>query len=308
LLALALLPGIGALGACAAGAAGPQVRIEPLAAEELVWLGRPDPRLELLGAARLASADRRFGGFSGLRLRDGRLHALTDHGILWDAPLPALEPWRVTPLGIPGRAGRLDSEALEIDRDGGWLVTLEGSNELLRFDGLDGAGAARATPLPPPLAQAPANRGVEAMARLADGSLLLIAEGPATSPAGVVAVRLLADGRHEVARYRSAPAFAATDAVAIDAGVLVLERRVSILGGLETRLALLAVEVEVAGTLPPVLEGRELGRFRFGQTGENFEGIAAAPQPDGGYELLLISDDDLGAVLRTVLLRLRLRP
>ncbi|MCX7932146.1 MAG: esterase-like activity of phytase family protein, partial [Rhodovarius sp.] len=144
-------------------------------------------RLRPLGGLVLDRAAIGFGGISGLALApDLTLTAVSDRGRWWTAPLllaggvpVGLGPLRSGPLrdsaGLPLPRGFLaDAEALAAAPEGGWYVAFEGRHRLVHYADLDGPG--RPLPAPPGLAQAPGNGGIEALAVLADGRLIALAE------------------------------------------------------------------------------------------------------------------------------------
>ena len=82
--------------------------------------------------------------------------------------------------------------------------------------------------------------------------------------------------------------------------VIVLERRLSLLGGLEARLASFDVALLREGA---VVEGQELARLGTDSIAENFEGVAAAAAGDGQTAIYILADDNFVPLQRTVLLQ-----
>jgi hypothetical protein len=243
--------------------------------------------LTLLSAFQLASKDKRFGGLSGLSVGpDGRLYAVSDHGF-WlsasmlldpDGALKDLVDWRIAPIltttKLPVRGSLRDAEALAQARDGSFLVAFEGLHRIWRYS--PPPRTFESTPvsvqIPSAVAQAPSNGGIEALATLADGRLLIIAE----------------------------EGFRVTDCAALNNGdVLVLERRYVPFGILSARLTRVK-----AGSLRPgaKLAGKELLKLEQPLAVENFEGIAVQ-QTSNGTMIFIVSDDNYSSFQQTLLLQ-----
>ena len=262
----------------------------------------------------LASGDARFGGLSALWVApDGaRLIAASDRGTLWlaepehadDGTLVGFTGWRGVEPGVaPGDPiGReRDAEALAVAGDH-LVIAYEGAHRLRRVPRAAPASPATALPTPAPLAE-PHNFGMEALVALADGALLAIAEGVRT-PSGDLAAWLIEGDRIASLAYVPAAGFAPTGADRLDDTVYVLERHLSLLGGLAARV----VALDAAAIRPGArLVGRELGVLRPPALSENFEGIAARRAPDGGVLLYLLSDDNYSPLLRSLLLQFAVR-
>lgn len=282
-----------------------------------LWRAEPGRRdvgaLELLAGFELRGGREGFGGFSGIRLADGRLLLLSDRGWLWqarpvladDGTLLGLEDWQGERLRIAGSGGAPDTEELVLGAGGEPSFFLERVHAIATRPA-NATGPATAVPLPPPLDAAPSNEGIEAAARLADGRLLVLSEGQRRADGAQLAAVLGGD-RPVLLGYRPAPGFRPTGAARLGRWLFVVERRVSLLAGLEGRIA--AVDLEAQ---PPragaVLEGRELARLGGRTISDNLEAILALPGPDGAVHLLVVSDDNFSALQRTLLLQLLWRP
>ena len=270
--------------------------------------------LTLLSAFQLASKDKRFGGLSGLSVgRDGRLYAVSDHGY-WlsasmllgpDDALKDLVDWRIAPILTTTKlpvSGRLrDAEALAQARDGSFLVAFEGLHRISRYS--PPPKTFESTPvsvqIPSAVAQAPSNGGIEALATLADGRLLIIAE-ELENPDGSVKAWVLDDGQFTELSYLPAKGFRVTDCAALNNGdVLVLERRYVPFGILSARLTRVT-----AGSLRPgaKLAGKELLKLEQPLAVENFEGIAVQ-QTSNGTMIFIVSDDNYSRFQQTLLLQ-----
>jgi hypothetical protein len=120
------------------------------------------------------------------------------------------------------------------------------------------------------------------------------------TPRGDLAAWLIEGDR--IASLAYAPA---TGADRLDDTVYVLERRLSLFGGLTARIVLL----DAAAIRPGArLVGRELGVLGPPALSENFEGIAVRRGPDGNALLYLLSDDNYSPLLRSLLLQFAVRP
>ena len=174
-------------------------RLEPLSVQtNSVNLHNEDDQINQVGSLifqgglNLTSLDPRFGGFSGLTISaDGRrLSAVTDRGY-WVHFRPAFvstgrltgiddaQIGRLQNLGgkPPGAKRDSDAESL-IATDGGFAVSFERRHRLWLYRVAPDPFRARPTEIAlPALTRAiPANKGVEALARLRDGRLIAIAE------------------------------------------------------------------------------------------------------------------------------------
>ena len=279
-------------------------------------LGSGEPpdfgQLEFRAGFVLMSGDGRFGGLSGLWLAPdgGRLIAASDRGTLWRADLRHAENgtligfagWRaVEPGSAPGDPPERNAEALAVVGDD-LVIAYEGAHRLRRV--ARDAPASPAATLPTPALGEPHNFGMEALAALADGSLLAIAEGVRT-PTGDRAAWLIQGDRTASLAYVPAAGFAPTGADRLDDAVYVLERRLSLFGGLAARIAMLDAAAIGPGAR---LVGREVAVLGPPAISENFEGIAVRRSRDGGVLIYLLSDDNYSALLRTLLLQFARRP
>lgn len=297
------------------GAEGvPSVRASRVASDEAEQLARVG-RLEFRAGFVLGSPDPRFGGLSGLWLAQGgdRLVAASDRGTLWtaelahadDGTLVGFAAWRaLEPATAPGDPtdGKRNAEALaEVHDD--LAIAYEGTHRLRLLPRAGPAAAAIPLPTPTELAE-PHNHGIEALVGLEDGALLAIAEG-VRRPSGDLAAWLIQDGRIAALSYAPAAGFAPTGADRLDDTIYVLERRLSLLGGLMARVVALDARAIGPGAR---LVGRELGVLGPPALSDNFEGIAVRRGPDDGVLLYLVADDNFTALLRTVLLQFAVRP
>lgn len=271
-----------------------------------VAVGRGDPPEdvgELLGVSRLDLAGGEgFGGLSAILWRgDDDLLLASDRGWLLQARAS---------LGVDGRLlGIADGRRRRLPLPGGWsrdveglaasagnlLVSVEEAPHVIRFAGPVEAPSEVTSYLTQDGFGFERNRGFEALTDLAGDGWLAIAETAWVD--GHLAVTR--DGRRY--RYRSADGFAPTGADREGEVIVVLERRLSVLGGWQARLACLdARDLGDGGVLAPVELARLNGRHGI----DNMEGVALHRRGDD-LDILLVSDDNLSPLQRTVLLHYR---
>ncbi len=236
-----------------------------------------------LRAWRLSAPDPRFGGLSALGIERGELVALTDSGVVVRFAPPgtgehlqiALQDLPDGP-GSPLRKSGRDSESLLADRGGrGWWVGFENRHSLWLFDREFGRVLAKRVLD----VNWRANRGGEALVEGATG-VMVLPEGGGVAVGGDMV----------------APAWN-SDATRLRDGRLVLLIRRPGLGGFDNQ-----VWIASGAGKPARRIALDLGML------DNMEGIAAAPLPDGGTRLWIVSDDNFRPWMRTLLLALDLGP
>ena len=180
--------------------------------------------------------------------------------------------------------------------------------EAYRFGKSGGKAPARRQQLPTLLANAPDNKGIEAMTRLgpntvAPGALLVVAEGVRDAQGDSVA--WLLDGKKPgqltIARDED---YSVTEIASLPNGDLVLlERYLGSLVDFSIRLRRVK-----AGDIAPGarLEGRILfeGGLRYAL--DNMEGLSVTTMPDGEVRLTLMSDNNFSRFQRTLILQFAL--
>ena len=315
----ALVLGAATLAAGGASAATIQLSARPVALDPEDRARQHVGDLQFLGGLDLRSDAAAFGGLSGLSVSaDGRLAAVTDRGHWFTARIVRNAAGRLVDLA-DGEMGPLrdvqgrpvanewrDAESLERLLNGDWLVSFEGQHRVWRYPAENGGLQGRPVPFPAPeaIARAPANGGVEALAPLPDGRILMLAQG-LKREGGARAGWLVGAGAVEPLGYRTAPNFLPTDAAVLPNGdVLVLTRHFTVLGGARVRLERVTTEAIDTET---TLQGTLLARFRHPLTVDNFEGLAAVQGEDGATLVYILSDDNFNFFQRTLLLLFRLR-
>lgn len=189
--------------------------------------------------------------------------------------------------------------------DGDWLVGFERDHRIWRYAGADASGSlpeGPAAPFAAPLEirDLPENNGIEAMAELADGRLLMLAEGEEDAPGDGVGW-LGKPGAWSQVAIRRSDGFRPTALAALPSGgALLLERYFTKAKGPGARISYLpASSLTGSGRLEPIL----LAEWRLPLTVDNFECLAVAPDPAGGFYLFVLSDDNQNPLQRTLLLQ-----
>lgn len=296
------------LASCVAGSNPPiQGRPVPLVPEgkAMSVLGP----LRYAGGVVITAGEPGFGGLSGMVVdQDHRtLTMVSDRGRWFRTRMVLDGAGRLTGLdglaggplhGPDGRvlSGRMtDSEELAAIPGGGWLVTFERIHRLWRYADL--SGAPQPVVLPPEVQGLPENGGLEAMAALPDGRLLLVAEDGAADhsvawlggPGAWIAfqVKLMDDFRPSGL------------ALLPDGGMVMIQRRFGLLSGFSVRLVRFSPEEIRQGG---AIAGQELLRFDPPLTSDNFEAVAVSGPTAGQVRLLLLSDDNFNPLQSTLLL------
>lgn len=319
-LAFPFLAVVAIAGGCVALAGGGGTPVPPIS----VPLDSERPSMAEVGALRFRGAIELpdgggVGGLSGLWVspEGNRFLAVSDRGrtltgrLSYDAQghLNGAGGFAGRPLPLdddPSYSGRRsDSEEVARLPDGSWLVSFERNHRMLRYSaGPDRPeGAPVRLPRPPGLEDAPANGGIEALTVLSDGRLFAIEEGDDNGVrerhAWIGQPNLTSRAGWQPLTYRAAPRFRPTGAAALPGGgALVLERRVSLLGGWAARIVHVPPESLRPGA---TIDGVELARLEPPLLVDNFEGIAVRPGPDGDLLVYIVSDDNRSPLQRTYL-------
>ena len=251
----------------------------------------------LAGAWRLRADDQRFGGLSALAVDRGALLALSDSGVTVRFPPPTSAtqrlPAQIADLpqgpGDPHLKGSRDSEALTSDGAGNWWVAFEVHHWLWIYLKGFKAGFWAVNLEEQGLGT---NKGIEALARLDANHLGAFPE------AGQDVLLITLDPRWIDRIAVDELGGEVSDAAMLPDGRLLVLRRAFGLDGISARIDLVTRSANRWRATPLArLSTRSLS---------NFEGMAAAPLPNGGTRLWLVSDDDFRASGRTLLVALDL--
>ena len=265
-------------------------------------------RLLYLGGWSIDSNDFRFGGISALHVDNGRVTAVSDAGSLIRFALPGLpEAARIEALPAGPGSGRIksdrDAEAMTVHGNTAW-IGFERRNSVWRYR--LPAWRSDSSHAPPAMRKWSSNRGAEAMVRLPAGRFLLFAEGDEGGSQvllfdGDPAVR----GARAIAmRYRPPEGYRITDAGLLpDGRLLLLNRRVSLFGGMSAKLVVAPLPKPVRGAM---IEGEEIAGLARPLTIDNMEALSIGRE--GGRTIVwLASDDNFNPLQRTLLLKFAIR-
>jgi len=297
----------------------PNLRIPAQIEMRPVILKHDDPSLRkvggliYLGGWQLDSRDLAFGSYSALVFDGTRFTAISDAGGILSFAMDGQDRIVDARFGDlaqgPGRGLEKidrDAESLAIDPSTGRLwVGYEHWNAIWRY--APAFTHAEASVRPAAMQEWPDNGGAEAMVRLRSGRFLVFSEagdGPGSSRAV-----LLFPGDPTISGtpilfgYAPPKGFRITDAAELPDGRLVLlHRRISIGGGIMSKLAVVDPRAIEPGA---IITGREIATLAWPLIADNFEGIAVTREP-GRTILWLISDDNFSPFQRTLLLKFAL--
>ncbi|WP_298306659.1 esterase-like activity of phytase family protein [uncultured Erythrobacter sp.] len=253
----------------------------------------------------------RFGGFSALLPAGaGRLRAFSDRGFLFtfvepdrEEELPDRRQIADMPFNDPSLYPILwDIESVTRDSspEGDYWVGFENTHAIHRY-------SYKTEPEDVRIIRDDVdwydNGGLEAMERLSDGRFLIIPER--RDEALILESDPVEAWDPQIIPYESAAeGFAVTDLAQLpDGRVLTVMRDVD-WGNYPPFAGLLAiVDVPEVGSVKP-LAPKVLFRFEGVLPPENYEGLAVSEQKDGRVVVWMISDDNLAAMQRTLLVKL----
>ena len=269
------------------------------------------------GGIEMLSRSDRFGGLSSLGLSaDGkRMVSISDEGNRFDANLvygpdgnlSGVTNAEIFTLTGPGNLPLMDkalsdAESMAAGVDGSIIVAFERNHRIWAYppDQTD----PHPIPLPAEMRKAPANRGIEALTLLNDGSLFALSEGLGRGGASLAWV---SNPRGwSVLLYRTEDNYRPTGAATLPNGdVVVVERYFTPREGVRVRMRrILAKDIHPGGEV----SGELLADLREPLTVDNFEGIEAIKGPKGETLIFLISDDNFKRMgpQRTLLLMFEL--
>jgi hypothetical protein len=283
------------------------------AARPLVFAPHTSGTMRFVRGWHLVSPNSYFGGFSGLaRIGPGQFQLIGDNGYATRLTIDAADRVAAvhirplpTPDGRPATKAMADTEALFIDPVSGksWIA-LEGINQIWRLDAdLTTIESRRRLPVP----RWPANRGAEAMARLADGRTVVFSEDADDDPRGRAALIYSGDpaapGPAPVRFfYDSRGKGLVSDAAPLpDGRILLVHRRLGFDPVFTTIIAI--VDPADIGK-DAVVESQTIGRVPR-LLAENYEGAAISVE-DGRTWLWLVADNNFNVWQRSLLLQFEL--
>lgn len=259
--------------------------------------GLSDMMIAKDGSAILSASD--IGWWWRLRLeRDAQ-------GRLLDVPGAIAAPLRDLDGSVLTSKFESDAESMTHLADGRWLVGFERHHRLWSYRGSDRdaglpEGPASVVDGPKGLVDLPENNGIEAMAELGDGRILMLAEGEEDAPGDGVGWVGKPGAWDKVTIARS-DGFRPTSLARLPSGdLLLLERYYTRSRGPGVRISYLpGTSITAGARLQPV----KLAEWRLPMTVDNFECLTAEAAPDGGLYVFLLSDDNQNPVQRTLLLQ-----
>lgn len=291
---------------------------DPVHFTALALPGKSAGEAQLIGGWRLSSTNDHFGGYSAMAAVDARhLVAASDRGRILHLGLPDIGP-PTGKMGYLGGAiqpvkGLTDIESLAHDpRSGRFWIGYEGHNAI---DRLDRKFHSPERARPAQMEGWPKNRGPEAIARLADGRFLVLAEGNGRWPSeswdfpGLLFSGDPVDGAPALSfRFAAPKEYRPVDMVPIpDGRVLILLRKLH--WALPPRFTSVLMVADPAQIAPGgQWVGRQIAAIEPPLPSDNYEGLAMWPRGDGSLDLWIISDDNQARFQRTLLLQLRWDP
>lgn len=270
----------------------------------------------LAGIWQLTSPVATFGGYSALvPLGSERVMAISDQGSRMMFNLPGSGETNVRFGGggkLFGKHHSRDIESATLDPSGKvLLMAIEGPNTIVATDRRWRGGYEVAPPL---MAGWGNNTGAEAMTWLKDGRVVALRE---------ITVGLLDSNEHEAVVFDGNPVkgakghafrffgpanFSATDMAQMpDGRVLILMRR--LVWPMPQRFAgRLAIADPRELSSGGAWHAETVANLSSSLPVDNFEGLAILPQRDGSLAVWIISDDNKGALQRTLLWKLTVDP
>jgi hypothetical protein len=199
--------------------------------------------------------------------------------------------------GKPLRRGRIDSEGLAEDPNGGFYISFEGKVRVLRYDRLD--GLAQNLPTPDAFGKMPRNSQLEALAIDANGALYTMAEGSANGK-GPFPVWRFQNGSWDqpFALPRKGSFLPVGADFGPDGRFYLLEREFFGLGGFASRVRRFDLGENGFSNEKTLLE------TSAGQYG-NLEGLAVWRDGSGSIRLTMIADDNFIIFLQTQIVEYR---
>lgn len=280
-----------------------------LLSASIAWAQEPPGRLELRGKIIVnTETDNRIGGFSGVTFEPNgegqKMLVISDRGygitstLKWkEGELVGLSVPRVS--HILDQKGRVikgiaaDVEAIEPDGKGGYWLSFEEDNRLWHMQWIDGQLRHTGETIHYPLNESNLNSGVEGFVVLDENRIFAIAEAetpPEPLPQEGYTLAMLWNGESwENKVYPITGGFKPTDMAKLpDGSFLVLERALSLTGGLKARLQ----RLPASSTQEEVLTPELVADITHICEKENMEGLDVWETEDGKVMLIFTADDN----------------
>ena len=285
-----------------------EVKAKPVA------LNREDPSQRNVGVLTyvagwaLTSESEDFGGWSAMVLgaEAKSIVMLSDKG---DWLKTKLDIAGDRPLGIgrlyPFEEGaqakdKSDYDAESLVRSGaGFLVGFEQEHRILKVEQIGGSNKLASVNALVDLSILSGNGGIEAMAMLPDGKLVMFAEH-GLDQQSTLPVWIASKKSAEVRRFMPPKNYSPTDAATLPNGdILLLLRHYSQLDGVSAKVMLLTAKEIASGE---TLVGRELAHLADPLSVDNMEALDIRVLADGTVRLYMMSDDNFNPLQRTLFL------
>ena len=269
--------------------------------KEVKYVPFSNENLTLLSVVYLSALDGRFGGLSGLLEDNGVFYAVSDRGFLFKWKNKS-KIKRVEFKKIKDQKNQIfhgirfvDSESLARHSKSGVWVAFERQNRLLPIEKETAVQSAKELHAPF-FDKLPFNGGFEAVEEMADGRLVLIAEGfdNATETDFWLQQK---DGTWQQKKLLLTDAFRPTGLTRLPESntFILMERFYKNFQGFKVRLSVFDIEQGVRSKI--------LAELSAPYTLDNFEGIASYIDDQGRVILTLVSDDNFSPLQRTLLMR-----
>lgn len=272
-----------------------------------ITLNPDNPRQTVLGELSyvegwaLTSESEDFGGWSGLVKRSSGFLAINDKGN-W---LEVMQDVGAEGKLVAGSISLFDPSVGEADKSDydaeslvalsdGYLVGFEQEHRLMEVSSVGDMATPYDTGVD--LSGLSSNSGIEAMALLPNGNLVMFAES-GRDVKGRTPAWLVSDGSYKSLEFSPPENYEATDAASLPNGdVVLLMRYYSLLTGASAQVRhITAAEIESG-----VIRGRQIAEIRAPLNVDNMEGLDVQLLPDGTVRLFIISDDNFSSRQRTL--------
>lgn len=287
------------------------IRAQPLDVQAFRARRTKGVPLRFEAAWRLTADHPDFGGLSAVSRYQGQLMAISDSGALFSfSPSAAQDRWPAQVSALPKgcmasvmKADR-DSESLAVDPQAGrYWIGLESRNAICSV----ASGEEGRLVQPASMAKWKLTSGPEAMARLADGRILVIAEQSPTPSESVPALLFdhdpieNAEAVHAL-RYQPPAGYAPVDVASLPDGRLLILHRAFRLPFEFSAVLSLGQLAETDGRW--TLNASPIAWFRDGRGRENWEALAVEDNGEDRATIWMASDDNYLVLQSTYLLKL----
>lgn len=269
-------------------------------------LSGDDQKVTFVGGWALTSKHDAFGGFSGIVVdgKGGSLLAISDKGDWWQSAFDARLMMPPTTGSMQRFSSGMIADKIDLDAEslikfgGGLLVSFE-HNHRLEFVAEVGAEPVKPQLAPIDFSGISGNGGMEAIALLQTGELLVFSERGLNGAGNLQAWLVSADAT-EALKFKPPTNFSPTDAAVMPNGdVLVLLRHFSAIDGVAIKVHHIKAADIVAGA---ALSGEEILHLTPEFTVDNMEGLDVVVIDNDTVRLVMISDDNFNPLQRTLLM------